>query len=471
MKRLTIAYARQSYQRPDHDSSTVGQHEAIKAYCNQKNITIDQTFSDVGSGKNFNRPQIQQVMKEIQEGKVKSLIIWRVDRISRNTKDLILFYELCEDNGVSIHSINDELLSYNNATDKFKMQILASISELQRNIISENKTMASKEKFKKGQTLNHEPPFGYRYDKTNKKFIIEKDEAETVKVIFDLYNKNYGYKKISQKLEADGDLINRSPAQVRNVVMNIKSTGSYKGKYGMIENALPAIISMETYERANRKRLSKQTQKRIPVEANLKRKITCPGPDCGRNMTTYYYRKQVNSTPKYVCASKMDKQYDSCSMKAIPIKEVEHAVLSAVRRFLTTSSELKMIHDRVLKKIKDINKSHKQTIQVSKVQKEKLIEELAAGEIDLKIFKEKMNDLQSEPEKELNQMQLHKVTLAKLTDIIKENRELERSVWPLIKQVGLNTDGTLSAVYLKGFKENILKTSIKEHIENVVKSK
>lgn len=467
MEKSVIAYARQSLKQPDRESSTVGQHKAIQEYCEKKNVTVHQSFSDVASGKNMNRKNIQKIIEMIKQGLVSNVIVWRIDRISRNIRHLLDFFTLCEEKNVQIESVNDETLGYKNSMDKFKVQVLASIAELQRNIISENKMIANESKFKKGHTLNHLAPFGYKY--MNGKFKIVPKEAKTVKVVFDLYLKGYGYKKIAQLTGERLELIDRKPYEVKNILMNPKYKGDYVGKYGIIKNTIPPIISRGIFEKAHEIRLSKQQKRTYTVKAALRKKLECPV--CGNTMTPYHYRKQINSTPVYMCQLKMRGQYNDCSMRSIPISKIEFEVLQSVRKFLSSPEELKTVHSLVVNRIKDSTKKQKQHDLNIQKQKARLITHLADGKIDPQTFKEELSQFQPVPTDEIHKLNIHEVTLNKISHLIKSHDEVSQALWLLIKKVEISSKGQLKGVYLEGLDMNIINNTLKENIENDITSK
>src|SRR5699024_7897595 len=231
---------------------------------------INQYFTDTGSGKNMNRKGMKDLINNIKSNQVEKVIVWRIDRISRKTVDLLNFLNLCETNDVIIESVNDNILSSHNAMDKFKIQTLTIIAELQRNIISENKQNGLRTKFLKGQPVSTSAPFGYRYQ--DEQFHIVPEEAETIRTVFNLYLDGHGYKKISQMTKRRNDLIFRSPQQVSYILKNEKCTGQYVGKYGRISDIIPSIISQETFKKAQDIRHSKKIRtKAKPVQAKLRR--------------------------------------------------------------------------------------------------------------------------------------------------------------------------------------------------------
>src|SRR5699024_11600611 len=97
-----IAYARQSLKKADKESSTVGQFQAINVYAKSNDVEVHLQIHDESSGKSLFRDGIQRVIQFIKNEEVNMLIVWRLDRLARNTKDLLSLFELCESHNTKI---------------------------------------------------------------------------------------------------------------------------------------------------------------------------------------------------------------------------------------------------------------------------------------------------------------------------------------------------------------------------------
>lgn len=102
-----IAYARVSSPSQKKDLAT--QKEALRAYCFDRGIKVDQWIEDIGSALNYKRKGFNQVMEEIELGHVKRLILGDEDRLMRFGYDW--FERFCERHGTEILVINGEAFS------------------------------------------------------------------------------------------------------------------------------------------------------------------------------------------------------------------------------------------------------------------------------------------------------------------------------------------------------------------------
>lgn len=121
---LKFGYARVSTQ----DQSLSLQLDALDHY------GVDETFEEKESGKRKNRPQLDELLKVLRKGD--TVVVYKLDRISRSTKHLIELMEYFKAKGIHFVSIQDRIDTIT-AMGRFFFRMLASIAELERDIISE----------------------------------------------------------------------------------------------------------------------------------------------------------------------------------------------------------------------------------------------------------------------------------------------------------------------------------------------
>lgn len=121
---MKFGYARVSTQ----DQSLSLQLDALNQF------KVDQVFEEKDSGKKTSRPQLDELLKVLRKGD--TVVVYKLDRISRSTKHLIELMEHFEANGIHFVSIQDNI-DTTTAMGRFFFRMLASIAELERDIISE----------------------------------------------------------------------------------------------------------------------------------------------------------------------------------------------------------------------------------------------------------------------------------------------------------------------------------------------
>ncbi|NGP73293.1 recombinase family protein, partial [Staphylococcus aureus] len=107
-------------------------------YCQLNGYELVDTYADRGiSGKSMNRPELQRMLNDAKNGKLDSVMVYKTNRLARNTSDLLTIVEELHRQNVEFFSLS-ERMEVKNSTGKLMLQILASFSEFERNTILEN---------------------------------------------------------------------------------------------------------------------------------------------------------------------------------------------------------------------------------------------------------------------------------------------------------------------------------------------
>jgi site-specific DNA recombinase len=187
-------------------NSLDAQREACEAYIKSQAHEgwrlVPGQFDDGGiSGGSLDRPALQALLSEIQEGKVDIVVVYKVDRLTRSLTDFAKLVELFDHHGVSFVSITQ---AFNTTTSmgRLTLNVLLSFAQFEREVIGErvrDKIAASK---RKGLWMGGPVPLGYASVK--KKLVIAEDEAETVRAIFKRYLELGSIQALACDLESRG---------------------------------------------------------------------------------------------------------------------------------------------------------------------------------------------------------------------------------------------------------------------------
>lgn len=250
----TDEQARQGY-------SLAEQEERIKEYCNYKKFDVYKVYKEEGkSGKNTNRPEFEKMIKDMKSGLFNAITIYKLDRFSRSVVDLCTTLDLMADYNCELVSVVEEI-NTTTAMGQFFIRIMVSIAQLEIEQISERTIVGLEGAVKEGVHIGR-APFGYYKKKigkvTEKTLTIHKEEAKTVRKIFNLYLKGYSTYHIAKKLIEEG---NDERVWKDNYIQQIITNPIY---YGLkihrksvdnprldkleIENEELAIISKEVFD-------------------------------------------------------------------------------------------------------------------------------------------------------------------------------------------------------------------------------
>ncbi len=170
-------------------NSLHAQREACEAFIKSQRhegwTCLPQSYDDGGLfGATMDRPALQQLLADIQAGKVDVIVCYKVDRLTRSLADFAKIVEIFDAKGVSFVSVTQQ---FNTTTSmgRLTLNVLLSFAQFEREVTGErirDKIAASKQK---GMWMGGVPPLGYRA--LDHKLIVIDSEAETVRHVFRRY--------------------------------------------------------------------------------------------------------------------------------------------------------------------------------------------------------------------------------------------------------------------------------------------
>ena len=189
-------------------------------------------FEDAGySGKNTDRPKLQEMMKQLRQGLFTHLLVWKIDRISRNLLDFATMYQELKELKVTFISKNEQF-DTSTAIGEAMLKIILIFAELERNMTSERVTATMISRAVNGLWNGGRVPYGYDYDCDKKEFTINPVESEIVKLIHDKYEELHSLVRESRLLNEMG-ILTRSgnlwnPTSLQIILHNVFYCGDYQ---------------------------------------------------------------------------------------------------------------------------------------------------------------------------------------------------------------------------------------------------
>jgi site-specific DNA recombinase len=157
-KRRAAGYVRISKQS-EKGISLDSQAEKIRAMACVHDADVEIITDDGETGKHANRPGLQRILEMVRRGQVELVIIAKLDRLTRSVKDLAEFLDLFQRRNVALVSVA-ESLDTGSAAGRLVLNIMASVSQWEREAIAERTTTALRHKRAHRQVFNHSP-YGY----------------------------------------------------------------------------------------------------------------------------------------------------------------------------------------------------------------------------------------------------------------------------------------------------------------------
>jgi len=176
------------------------QLDKLRSYCKARDWEIGAEYIDDGySGRNIKRPAYKRLMNEFDRWD--TLLVIKMDRIHRNSKNFMLMMEELKKNKKEFVSMT-ESLDTSTAMGRFVMDIIQRIAQLESEQIGERVYDGMEQKARtNGGILGFNIPYGYDYSEGE--LLINKEESKNVKKIFDMYLNGLSMKKIAEKLNSE----------------------------------------------------------------------------------------------------------------------------------------------------------------------------------------------------------------------------------------------------------------------------
>ena len=163
-------------------------------------------FSDTHTGSDTNRPSLQSLLELVRQKKVDTIVVWKIDRLSRSLSHLLDFFETFQKYGVNFISIQENM-TFTGAVGKFIFSILSSVAELERNLIKTRTTAGKIASAEMGNYTGTFIPYGYRPvpnpNGKGKKLELVEEECKRVREIYNWYIfEDMGYGQIADRLNS-----------------------------------------------------------------------------------------------------------------------------------------------------------------------------------------------------------------------------------------------------------------------------
>ncbi len=193
-------------------NSLQAQSEACEAYIRSQRhegwVLARTRYDDGGfSGGNMERPALQQLLADIQGGRIDIIVVYKVDRLTRSLADFARLVEIFDAQGVSFVSVTQQF-NTTSSMGRLTLNVLLSFAQFEREVTGErirDKITASK---KKGMWMGGIVPLGY--DASERSLAVNPAEAETVRCIFALYRELGGVRRVKEEADRLGLSTKRS---------------------------------------------------------------------------------------------------------------------------------------------------------------------------------------------------------------------------------------------------------------------
>ena len=285
-------------------------------------------------------------MVDVRAGRVSTIVVYKIDRLSRSLLDFAKLVEELERHEVSLVAVTQQ---FNTTTSmgRLTLNVLLSFAQYEREVIAErirDKMSASR---KKGKYLGGIPPIGYDVDRLNKRLIVNAQEAVLVRHVFRRYLELGCAVKLVRELNEAGHLTKGWTTKKGKTQPGKEWHKNYV--YRLLRN--PVYIGLveyqgETYEGEHdpivERPLWDQVQTAIAVPGKVRsnmNRATTPGllkgilrcGHCGAAMAVTFTQRHGRQYRYYVCHRASSTSYENCSVRSVSAGIIEDLVKDRLR--------------------------------------------------------------------------------------------------------------------------------------------
>ena len=315
--------------------SLEAQKDRLTKFAEFQDMEVVREYCDAGkSGKSITgRPEFTQMLQDVADDKdgVEYILVFKLSRFGRNAADVLNSLQYIQDFGVNLICVEDGIDSSKDS-GKLTITVLSAVAEIERENILVQTMEGRKQKARGGKWNGGQAPFGYTLDSKKGMLLVNPEEAEIVKIIYDKFvNEGVGADTISNYLNQHGYVKRKNRSHelnyfTRGLIRKILDNPVYIGKiaYGksstekikgtrdqyhrvrnddflLAEGLHEAIIDLDLWEgaRARREETGVKWVKTHSLEHEhiLTGLLKCPV--CGVGMSGTVRRRKNKSTGEY----------------------------------------------------------------------------------------------------------------------------------------------------------------------------
>jgi len=345
-----VIYARYS-SADQREESIEGQLRECQAFAERKGYTIVNTYADRAiSGKRAdNRPQFQQMIADSKQDEFNFVIVWKIDRFSRDKYESVMYKSMLKKNNIRVLSATEPI--DDSPEGKLMESIFERFSEYYLADLSLKTSRGMTDNILKGKYNGGAVTFGYRIDE-DRHFQYDPEKAPIVTDIFKRYAKGETIKSIVAGLHEQGikTLRGAKPSYhfINCMLNNRRYLGEYSFRDTVNENAIPPLVDPQLFEKCQRRLAENMhkpaTFKQVEDKYILTGKIFCG--ECNATMsgvsavskskTIYRYYQCMES--KKICRGR-------CKKKRISKEQIRFWIMKFAKTDISNSEQKQRLID------------------------------------------------------------------------------------------------------------------------------
>ncbi|MBK8871716.1 MAG: recombinase family protein [Elusimicrobia bacterium] len=303
-------------------NSCEAQEDRIRAFlASQEGFVLGQVYTDAGfTGANLERPALQRLLQDIEEGKLDMVITYKIDRLTRSPRDFYHLIEIFDRHHVGFISVT-ERFDTSTSAGRLLRNIMLTFAQFERELISERTRDKIAQKAQRGLYVGGRPPLGYVVKE--KRLVIDPAAAAVTKRVFETYVESRSLRK-AYHVVVDSGLRPRRDSYGDSMVWHLLRNPVLTGKIIHQGKAYPGqhqpVIEQPLFDHVQTLLASHPREKPRPyLNMPYSGLIKCQ--ECGSIMSASHVVKKTKEGDRryyyYRCNRVVHKGWKSCSTRQI----------------------------------------------------------------------------------------------------------------------------------------------------------
>jgi len=314
-------------------NSCQAQEEKIKSFINsQENLLVFKVYSDAGfTGANLERPALQEMLRDMQENKINTVLVYKIDRLTRSPKDFYALMEIFEQHKVDFISIT-ERFDTSTPSGRLLRNIMLTFAQFERELTSERTKDKLLERANKGMWNGGSIPYGYKV--VDKRLVPDEQKAQKLRQIFATFAETESlartYQSLKERKIFNDKNLPFSKAHLQSILRNPVYIGKMRFSGKIYQGKHQPLISEDLFNHVQGLHNEKQRKMRLYKEYLLTGLIRCA--ECNSAMTPAFTNKKRGRYHYYRCTKTYKQNWDSCSTRQINADRLERFVIDNLKR-------------------------------------------------------------------------------------------------------------------------------------------
>jgi site-specific DNA recombinase len=336
------------------------QKERLEAYCkSQENFEVYRAYEDGAySGENVDRPGLKAMLEDIRDRKIDCVLVYKIDRLTRNPKDFYTLLELFEKCNVNFVSITQPFETQS-PTGRLIRNILLTFAQFEREMTADRTRDKMHQRAQKGLWHGGRTPYGYV--NKDKKIFKHEVEAPRVEFMFKRFLEDPSICRLRTELHRREWFTRAgqhwSKSALDNMLRNPIYSGVVRFNGQTFQGQQEAIIADCIFKKAQTlRRDCTHPHQATAIERPylLKGLIRCA--DCGSFMTVHYTQKKrkdgsIQRTPYYRCTKTMKYENSVCKIRHVNADDIEKFVIDKLHELSQNENYVEMTIDEANKNL------------------------------------------------------------------------------------------------------------------------